>query len=152
MRRNPLLCMLLVLAVAAAAPVAAEIYTLTLDNGTVFETRYAPLEDPTNPDNVQFLTDTGNWITLPLAMVESMTTDTELYGFGRVIAANTIELGMSFNDLPNPDETGAPADSSQALLEYLQSQPQRDYSVQQFVEPEEAGRGGLPVTYAVQPR
>lgn len=154
MRREHRLCWILALAVIFSAPLAAELFTVTLDNGTTFETRYAPLEDPTDSSKVQFLTDTGNWVTMSAAIVESVTADTETQGFGRVIAANTIEIGMSFNDLAVPEEGGGPADSAQALLNYFQGQDsqRQDYTVQQFVEPEEAGQGGLPVVFATRPR
>jgi len=154
MRRSQPLCLILGLALAFSAPLAAELYTVTLGNGVTFETRYAPLEDPTDSSKVLLLTDTGNWISLPVVIVRSVTAETETHGYGRVIATNTIEIGMSFNDLPDPDaEAAGPVDPGQALVDYFQSQQgqERDYSVQQFVEPEEAGRGGLPVGYATRP-
>jgi len=153
MRREHRLCWILALAVVFSAPLAAELFTVTLDSGATFETRYAPVEDPTDPGKVHFLTDTGNWITMPAGIVESVTAETETHGFGRVIAANTIEIGMSFNDLAQPEE-GGPVDSSQALVNYFREQDaqQQDYSVQQFVEPEQAGQGGLPVVWATRPR
>jgi hypothetical protein len=55
---------------------------------------------------------------------------------------------MSLNDLPDPSaapEAGT-QDSAAALLQYFRSQDQRSYSVQQFVEPEEAG-GGIPLSF-----
>jgi hypothetical protein len=154
MRRSQPLCLVLGLAIALSAPLAAEIYTVTLGSGVTFETRYAPLEEPSDSSKVQFLTDTGNWITLPAAIISSITAETETDGYGRVIAVNTIEIGMSLNDLADPDaEAAGPVDPAQALVDYFQSQQgqERDYSVEQFVEPEEAGRGGLPVTYATRP-
>jgi hypothetical protein len=154
MRREHRLCWILALAVIFSAPLAAEIFTVTLDNGATFETRYAPLEDPTDSTKLQFLTDTGNWVSMPAAIVKSVAADTETRGFGRVIASNTIEIGMSFNDLAVPEEGGGPADSTQALVNYFREQDaqQQDYSVQQFVEPEQAGQGGLPVIWATRPR
>jgi len=154
MRRAHFYCLLLAAAAVVSVPLSAEVYTLTLDNGATFETRYQPIEDPTDPDQLQLLTETGNWITLPVDIVVSVSASTEAQGFGRVIAANTIEIGMSLNDLAVPDVEGGPADSAQALLQYFRAQDQQrqDFTVQQFVEPEQAGVGGIPVVWATQPR
>jgi hypothetical protein len=61
---------------------------------------------------------------------------------------------MSFNDLAVPEEGGGEVDPGQALVNYFREQDaqQQDFSVQQFVEPEQAGQGGLPVAWATRPR
>ena len=134
-------------------PVAsAATYTVTLDNGTSFESRYQPEEATWDPDVLLLLTQYGNWIALAKADVAEVSTDIESRGFGKVIDTKTVSLGVLANDAPVPEEGGEPS-NAQLLEQYLAQQPPApDYSVQQFVEPSQAGQGGLPVGYAQQPQ
>jgi len=132
----------------AALPAAAEIYTVKLSNGTEFETRREPVEAEWDSNLLMVLTDVGNWIGLDKADVVGVEIDTENKGFGKVIDSNTIALGWAPNDAPTGDPEEA-LDPMSRLLNFLSAEQanQPDYSVQQFVEPGQAGRdtGGLPV-------
>ena len=135
----------------AAAPAGAASYIVSLDNGTSFETRYQPEEAAWDSSVLLLLTEFGNWIALAKDDVAGVVTDIESRGFGTVIDTKTVSLGVLANDAPVPEEAGE-LTSAQVLQQYLQNQPaQQDYSVQQFVEPAQAGQGGLPVGYSQQP-
>lgn len=147
--RLPIL--LLASAVLLLAPVAsAATYIVTLENGTTFETRYQPEEADWDSSVVMLLTQYGNWIALPKEDVTDVTTDLESRGFGKVIDTNTVSLGILANDAEEPKDPSemTEAEVLQQFLQQQRSQPREDYSVQQFVEPGQAGTGGLPVGYA----
>jgi hypothetical protein len=150
MRRQIRLCFgITVLALASIAPAVADVYTIALVNGASFETRYQPIADSDSPDQIAFLSDTGNWVSIPANLVQGISVDSGSRGFGRVIDTDTIEIGMSLNDLPAPDDSGAappPTDSAAALLQYFKQQDQRDFTVPQFVTTEQAG-GGIPLNF-----
>jgi hypothetical protein len=133
--------------VLLAAPATAEIYTITLANGTEFETRYRPKEADWDENMIMVLTDVGNWIAIEKGDIVSVITETDNKGFGKVIDTHTVAIGWAANDAP--EETAEEmADPMSRLLSYLSAQDANrpDYSVDQFVEPGEAGMGGLPVS------
>jgi hypothetical protein len=122
----------LLLALAlVAAPAAAEVYVVTLNNGQVFETAYQPQEASWDASMVLSLTDQG---------------------FGIKIADNTYEVGISPNDLAEAEAElaasgGTPAQGSERGAQLLQQilqqqqaaasqrQAEQSYTVNQFVEP-----------------
>ncbi|MEE8367703.1 MAG: hypothetical protein V3S30_05255 [Thermoanaerobaculia bacterium] len=53
-----------VLAIAIAGPALAEVYTVKLNNGFFFESRYRPREVAWDSSQVMLLTEAGNWINL----------------------------------------------------------------------------------------
>lgn len=153
-RTLPLLLALAALAVLLAAPAAsAATYIITLDNGTSFESRYQPEEAEWDSSVVMLLTQYGNWIALEKETIADVVTDIESQGFGKVIDTKTVSLGVLANDAVEPTD---PSEMTQAqvlqqFLQQQQGQPQQDYTVQQFVDPSQAGTGGLPVGYSQQP-
>lgn len=138
--------------IVAVTPAVAEIYTVKLANGAEFESQYRPKEASWDSNVILLLTDVGNWIAVERADVVDVVVATERAGFGKVIDTNTVALGWAPNDAPteNPEES---LDPMSRLLNYLASEraDQPDYSVQQFVEPGDAGQGGLPVSGLTQP-
>jgi hypothetical protein len=139
-----------ILALLLAVPglAAAETYTVTLDNGHEILTRYQPKVSQPDETKVMLLTENGNWIAIARSRVVSVTSNTETSGFGRMINNTTIALGLSPNDVV--DDSLVPTDPTTALLNMMaaqNSQPQRDYSVQQFVNTEDAGKGGFPANF-----
>jgi hypothetical protein len=133
-RRRPLAVALSVVALAAA-PAAAEVWHVTLHNGNTIDSRYQPQEASWDAGKVMMLTDMGNWIALAKADIASIGADTQHKGFGFVINTTTIALGWAPNDALTPEEQasadaaagGAPAEA-----------PASPYSVEQFVEPDQA--------------
>jgi len=139
------------LAIFAALPAAAELFTVELINGYSFETRYRPKVDPRDPDKAYVLTDQGNWIALQKTLIHDVISRTEARGFGKVIDTTTIDLGWAPNDTPIPDGDGGTttdprADFAAMLRERAASNP--PVTTQQFVNPGQAGQGGggLPVS------
>lgn len=143
MRRSLVLIVLALLALPALA--AAEVYTVTLTNGSVLETAYQPQEAAFDRNIVLLMTDVGNWIGVRKDEIESVRSDAELGGYGKVIEKNTILLGWAANDAANPDEPAqqgqgktdpALSATAQALQNlYDQRQAEQNYSIKQFVQP-----------------
>jgi hypothetical protein len=146
MRRTFAVCSLLALPLLAL-PAAAEVYTVTLTNGSVLETAYQPQEAAFDKAMVLLMTDVGNWIGVRKDEIGSVRSDAELGGYGKVIEKNTILLGWSANDAANPDEEegegqgrrdpalAATAQALQALTQ--QRQAEQNYTIKQFVRPED---------------
>jgi hypothetical protein len=134
------------MSVFVVGPALAEIYTIDLANGTAFESRYRPAVAGWDDSKVVVMTTVGNRITLDRQDITDISVETEVKGFGLVIDTTTILLGYAPNDLPTP--TDGEMDSSAMLLEYLQNRQsnQPDFSVQQFVDADDAGQGGLPAS------
>lgn len=130
-----------------ALPAVAEVYTVTLKTGTVLETAYQPQEASFDSNVVMLMTDVGNWIGVTKDDIESVRSDAEMSGFGKVIDRNTILLGWSANDAADPNAQPAegqgrsdPAMSATArALQniYEQRQNEENYSIKQFVNPNE---------------
>ncbi len=139
---------ILVLASAAllvALPAFSAIYTVTLKNGTTFDTRYQPERASWDPAKLLFLTEWGNEISLAIDDVASITTDTESRGFGHQLNATTIALGWAPNDqlVPGSEEYQA-AETAARQDAALQALASPVYDTKQFVEPNQSG-GGIPV-------
>ena len=131
-------------ALLAALPVSAEVYSVTLTNGNVLETRYQPQEASFDKDMVLLLTEVGNWIGVRRDEIESVVSDAESSGFGKVIGKNTVELGWAANDAADPNaEPEGKQDpglslAAQALQALNQQRQTADsYTVKQFVQPSE---------------
>jgi hypothetical protein len=130
------------LALAAALPAGAEIYTITLTNGSVIETAQQPLEASWDSGMVLFLTDVGNWIGVPKGEIESVRTEMQRKGYGIRISDSTVAIGWAPNDLPIEEDAqgrGGADRVGQALDKIVDQRDQdRQYSINQFVEPEQA--------------
>ncbi len=135
----------LVLAVAVALPAGAEVFTVKMKNSTEFVTRYQPRQDARDENKIMLLTEYGNWVALSKDTIADITSETESRGFGTVLDTNTIVIGWAPNDKADPN--APPPDPTTQLLNYLKgrdSQPEQDFTVQQFVTTEGAGLGGIP--------
>jgi hypothetical protein len=150
MRRSLVLIVLALLALPAlGTPANAEVYTVTLKNGSVLETAYQPQEAAFDRNVVLLMTDVGNWIGVRKDEIESVQSDAELSGYGKVIEKNTILLGWAANDAADPDAEAqqgqgqgqgksdpALSATAQALQNlYDQRQAEQNYSIKQFVQP-----------------
>jgi hypothetical protein len=137
---------------ALLLPIAAtaDAFTVTLDNGNTLTSRYQPKLSMPDETKVMLLTDTGNWVSFPRERVVGVTSKAELSGFGRVINTTTIALGFAPNESDPAADAEAAMDPTTQLLRYLterDSAGQQDYSVDQFVDTEDAGQGGFPSSY-----
>ena len=134
-----------------AMPASAELFTITLTNGSSFDTRYQPMQSMTDEGKLQFLTDTGNWISLEKDIVASVTSRTESKGFGIVIDTQTIALGWDPTSIQEAEDAEmASTDPTMQLLEYLIAKDQADYEPppEPFSNPIESNTedtGGIPL-------
>lgn len=139
---------LALLGLLTVLPASAAVFTVKLTNGAEIDTRYRPVESPSDETKIQLITEHGNWITLPKSLVTSIESDFEARGYGTVLDTNTVVLGYSINDLPVEAEGGASA--ADALLDFLRG-PQADpFTASQFGEPIEVGgnpTGGVPIGF-----
>ncbi len=137
------------LTLLAVLPAAAEYHTIKLKNGNEFDSLYRPQLAAEGGDKVLVATETGNWIALPIAAIESVVSHIEARGFGKVINTTTILIGTAPNDAEVPGEETEAQDPATRLLNYLESQqsPQQapPFNVQQFAEPNTGG--GIPLGF-----
>jgi hypothetical protein len=150
---------LALLALACVAPAGAEVFFVTLNNGTTFESAYQPQAASWDSGMVLLLTETGNWIGLPQAEIKEVRSETQIAGYGRAIDDNTFELGMAPNDAMDPDAKPAePATARAQMLEQMVQQQQQEldqrtaqdnYTVRQFVNPGDLQ--GIPSRFIGEP-
>jgi hypothetical protein len=134
-----------------AAPASADVYYVTLTNGSVITTAHQPQQASWDPNMVLLLTEVGNWIGFPKEEIQGVRAEDPTQGFGVRISDKAIALGRSPNDLPNPDDsTKSKTDLlterylSIAERQLAAEEARRNYSVQQFVEP--SSSAGIPIT------
>ena len=131
---------LALLTLFAITPATAEIFRVQLKNGNQFTTRYQPKVAEWDESKVVLLTDVGNRITLLKEDIADVTADSQVKGFGTVIDTTTIVLGWAPNDAPTETDPSGEAQFQQYLDSLMGNQ--RPNTVQQFVNTEDAGRGG----------
>lgn len=132
----------LVALLLVAAPAAADLFTVTLNNGAVIESRYQPQEASWDPEMVLLLTEVGNWIGVRKDEIAEVASEVVRRGFGIPINTTTVLLGTAPNDaaVPGADQGQGQVDPVQQALQILQGQQQPappPYSIEQFVEPEQ---------------
>ncbi len=124
----------------AASPALAETFTIKLKTGGQFISRHQPETAAWDDSTVLVLGDQGNWIALDRGEIESISSSVESRGFGVRLDTNTIFLGWSSNDGNLPPGEG----------EYADQLPQEESkTTQQFVDPEDFGKTGVPVYFGV---
>ncbi len=105
-RKSSLTALVLLLAASAAQAVT---YTVTMSNGTSFETRYRPMTAEWDTNYAMLRTDQGNWIALKKSEIVDVVSSTELSGFGYQMDETTIFLGWSASEGLAADEATAAA-------------------------------------------
>ncbi len=154
-RRSIVLAGLLLVIFATSAQ--AIFYTVTLKNGTTFETRYRPVKAEWDVNVSMFMTDRGNWIAVEKGDIADVTSVLEETGFGYQLDTTTRYIGVSPNDLKNDqtDERGNPIGAERYDPEADQSGADTggNYSIDQFLSISTApgygnptsGGGGVPI-------
>lgn len=146
-----LLVLSTLLALLPVVPALADVFEITLTNGSKFTSRYRPQVTDWDENKVLVHTETGNRINLRIEDIQSVTVDTEVKGYGRVINTTTIELGVAPNDAEIPGQAEE-LDPAEKLLRYLQQQDNQPapepFTVQQFVEPNSSG--GIPLGFGAR--
>jgi len=141
--------LLIAAAIALVAVTAADarVYTVTLENGTTFQTRYEPVAPDWDPTLTVFLTDQGNWIALKTEEIADIASDLETAGFGYQLDTSAIIVGFSPNNLETEDgEPGTGPGTGQGAGA---EPPPPDYTIEQFVNTSSPGdsSGGIPVGF-----
>ncbi|MEM8933829.1 MAG: hypothetical protein AAGE94_21745 [Acidobacteriota bacterium] len=150
--RNVLLAAMLLGLVASSA--SAGLFTVTLTNGTTFETRYRPVEAEWDDNIVMIRTDRGNWIALDKADIADLVSETEVSGFGYQLNTTTIFLGWSPNDIVDDGDgedgeegdgtsasPGSEGDDSSAPLLYGDETDDSGIGFDEFLDIPDAGQG-----------
>ena len=137
LRRTPRLIVLTLLLVTAAAAAHAEVYTVTLTNGTTFETRYRPIPAEWDENVVMINTDRGNWIGLRTDEIADVTSVAESTGFGYQLDSTTLFVGWSPNDI----DEGGEKEGEGLNLEAMYPEPEPGVVLEQFVDIPTAGTG-----------
>lgn len=131
------LILVLVLSLSFAGAALAETYTVTLNNGSTFLSRYQPQQSSWDQDTILVLNETGTWVALARKDIKNITAEAQNRGYGLRVSNTTLFVGYTANDAA-PTEAGAAAQGGE------EPAAPRSYDIQQFVDPGRAG-GGLPV-------
>ena len=131
MHRSALrLIVLTLLALAAASAAHAEFFTVTLTNGTTFQTRYRPVPAEWDENVMMINTDRGNWIGLDQDEIADVTSHAESTGFGYQLDTTTLFVGWTPNDQGDEPEEG----EDQLNLEEMFPEEEAGFSLEQFVD------------------
>ena len=134
---------LTIVIVTAAGAASAGTFTVTLTNGTTFETRYRPVTADWDEDLVLLATDRGNRIALRKDEIAAVVSSVEESGFGYQVDTTTLYLGWSPQDQLEEGEgdgSGAGADSQNQAF----APEPTTFTIQQFVNPDSTGGIELP--------
>ena len=89
-----------------ASSLSAVSFTVTLTNGTTFETRYRPTVADWDENYVMLRTDMGNWISLSKDDVADVSSPAEITGFGYQVDSSTLFIGFTPGDITVEGEEG----------------------------------------------
>ena len=146
-----------------ATAASAGYFTVTLANGTSFDTRARPVDAEWDDSMAMFLTDRGNWIAVPKDEIVDVVSEAEASGFGYQVNTSTIFLGWSPNDWADDGgeegegggEGGAPGGGNtqgdqEGFYEYGDEAEDTGFSLEQFMDIPSGG-GVLPGGIGVGP-
>jgi hypothetical protein len=147
-------CLTVALALVASLPAAASKFRVQLTNGTEFNTLYLPKEAGWDTNMLIFQSSTGNWVAISKDEVAQIVSTLQQQGFGRIIDDKTVEIGYTANFGATDEELEAAEAERTDLDRYLDTlrelsggRQAPDYTVDQFVNPGEAGGGGIPAGF-----
>ena len=134
----------LVLFLALATVAGAGTYTVTMKNGTTFETRYKPVDADWDDRIIMINSDRGNWIALLKDDVADVTSSVEASGFGYQVNTTTVFVGFAPNEDPVQDgeggEGGEGGSGGSALDGLPDPYADPGFTLEQFVDvPSEGG-------------
>ena len=150
MKKTHRILFVVALTLIAASAAEAAIFTVTLANGTSFDTRYRPVEADWDSSVVMIRTDRGNWIALKKSEVTDVVSQIEQSGFGYQLNTTTLFLGWTPNDLGPEGEGdveggnggGGDASSSNAQpYTYGDEGSNQGFTLEQFVDIPDEGSG-----------
>jgi hypothetical protein len=150
-RSTPRVWLLVLALVLLAVPAAAEVFHVTLTNGTTIDSSVQPQQASWDPNMVMLMTEVGNWVGFPKEEISDIKVVDPTAGFGVRISSTAIALGRFSNDLPDTAKGNTPEDINNRYLSLatkaleLQEQ-QQHYSIQQGVSTEQTQ--GIPAAFA----
>lgn len=129
-----------------ATVVSAGTYTVTLNNGTSFITRYKPVDAEWDDNMVMLSSDRGNWIAIAKDEIADVISDVESTGFGYQVNTTTVFVGWSPNDLEGDGEGEGEGGAGGAAGGEGESNlpdpgPAPSFGLDQFVDIPSAGSG-----------
>jgi hypothetical protein len=139
------IALVLTIALLCVTAAQAAVYTITLKNGTSFDSRYRPVDAEWDENVSMFVTDQGNWIALEKAEIADVTSAVEVKGFGYQLDTTTVVIGWSPNDLARIDENGESVQDFEFIDDVNEGQ---NFTIEQFVNPTSVGDtpvGGIPL-------
>lgn len=138
-----LLVLLCLTCLAGASAAVAGTFTVTLTNGTSFESRYRPVEVDWDDAVVLIHTDRGNPIALLRDEIADVTSSVEETGFGYQVDTSTLFVGWKPTDEPEEGQEGE-GGQQQGAAAFPDEPP--SFTVEQFINPPTVGGiiGGLP--------
>jgi hypothetical protein len=140
---------LLLLALALVAmPASADVFYVTLKNGSEIQTAHQPQQASWDPNMVLMLTEVGNWVGYPKDEITGIRAENPTQGYGVRISKKVIALGWSPNDLPAEAEgQGGANDRLASIAERMldMAEKQQQYSINQGVQTEQTQ--GIPASF-----
>jgi hypothetical protein len=148
-RSTPRACLLVLAFALLAVPATAEVFHVTLTNGTTVDSSVQPQQASWDPNMVMLMTEVGNWVGFPKDEIADIKAVDPTAGFGVRISSTAIALGRFSNDLPESVKGTAAQENKYldlASRALEAAERQQHYSVQQFVEPNQTQ--GIPAAFA----
>ncbi len=159
--------LLLVVFLLISTGASAGVFTVVLNNGQTFDTRYYPVDAEWDESVSMILSDQGNWIALEKGDIAEVTSTIDESGFGYRIDTSTVVVGWTYNEDGGTDGgagaggaggfdgvggvAGGAGGLGGAAGAGAAGQPAADdggYSIDQFVSTGAAGAaGGIPLEY-----
>lgn len=125
-----------------ATVVSAGTYTVTLNNGTSFVTRYKPVDADWDENVVMLSTDRGNWIALNKDEIADTVSDVESTGFGYQVDTTTVFVGWSPNEGEGEGEgEGGESGGGVERVDERFPEPEPSFNLEQFIDVPGAGSG-----------
>lgn len=132
---------LLVLGFTVATTASAGTFTVILNNGTSFLTRYRPAPADWDENVILFSTDQGNQVALMRQDIADITSSVEETGFGYQVDTTTLFVGWSPNEAFDiEDGEGGDGGAAEALAAPAASSG-GGFSLEQFVDVPGSGSG-----------
>jgi hypothetical protein len=134
-----------------AVPATAEVFHVTLKNGTTLDSSLQPQQASWDPNMVMLMTEVGNWVGFSKDEISDIKVVDPTAGFGVRISSTAIALGRFSNDLPEAGK-GNPLDDLNSRYLSLASKTlemqerQQHYSIQQGVATEQTQ--GIPAAFS----
>jgi hypothetical protein len=143
MKRQTTTFLLLALLGSATAATAGT-FTVTLTNGSTFETRYRPAAADWDENLILLATDRGNRIALLKSEIADVTSSVEETGFGYQLDTTTLFVGWRPQDDVEEGEETAKGEDAGSQQRFDFPEPTPSFTVEQFVNPSTSPNIGVP--------